>query len=119
MPTKVEIIEALEKEKEELLGRLARYESGDEMSQAVKEAFDVLNTTVVRQDEELVKLRAQVAASGPHGCAKAHCEGRHAMVEGSRYDVVMLETAKELIDQVRKRFIEEDRTVIVIDRHGA
>jgi hypothetical protein len=45
------------------------------------------------------------------------CEG-YVLVEGNLHRVESRFTAKELLDQVRKRFVEEDRTVLVIDRHG-
>ena len=48
---------------------------------------------------------------------KQETDGR-AKIDGISYTVVRRGTARAIMDAMQKRFIHEDHTVLVLDRHG-
>jgi len=89
----------LEKEIKELKKSL-RFESN---------RADTAEQEVVKLIEELEVVQEQEALPPSDG----------VVFRGQHYNIVAADTAKEISEQMKKRFVDADQTVIVINRHGS
>lgn len=95
-------------------------------NEALKKQVEDLSAAVDRLQLELsafqaaenVPVEAEVNTGFVSAPEMVSAADGYVLVDGKLHRVESRFTAKELLDQVRKRFVEDDRTVLVIDRHG-
>jgi len=126
----------LEKQVEELTNEVAELKSRDlsnvvetlqddvvVLTKNVQELLDVKDALEADLKKEIVKaksLQKELDALKAKKASKEVDLGEDSVVfQGKKHKILKHETAKGLIEDVKKRFVDEDRTVLVIDRHGA
>ena len=77
-----------------------------------------LQGTLTRVSEENDRLQKEVADLKA-ALASAKSKGDHVVLDGKTHKITLVEEAKEFLQCVRRSEVEDDRTVVVIDRFGA
>ena len=81
-----------------------------------------LQGTVTRVSQECAKLQeenTQLRKALDSARSSVKSKGDHVVLDGKTHKITLVEEAKEFLQCVRRSEVEDDRTVVVIDRFGA
>lgn len=107
----------MSKEKEQNLDASTQTEPEKQVQKTDREALklkkenDALKAEVSSLKEELVSLKKDLEMKKTEALTTV-------VLNGLEQEVVCIELAKEVSEMVRKRYLDEDQTCVVLKRHG-